>query len=61
MPTLYQAQEAHRVVMKYAEHTLVVPRDCEFFILLGKIEEKLLGHQRQDFMDVCTQTGFHCE
>ena len=57
-PTSYQALQAIRVVIKYAEPRLELPQDDNFFIQLGRIEEKLERHQRV-FTDICAQTGLH--
>ena len=56
-PTLHEALEAVRVVIKYAESNFG-PRDADLLICLGRINERLVMQQRErDFTDICAQTG----
>lgn len=57
-PTSYQALQALRMVIKYAEPRLELPQDANFLIQLGRVEERLEKYQR-DFTDVCVQAGLH--
>lgn len=58
-PTLHEALEAVRVVIKYAELNFG-PREADLLICLGRINERLVMQQRErDFTDICAQTGLH--
>ena len=59
-PTSYEAQQALRVLIRYAESNFDVRRDADFLLCLGRMDERLERQQRdRDFMDICVQTGLH--
>ena len=59
-PTTYEALEALRVVIKYAETNFELSQDVDLLIHLGRMNERLERRQREkDFMNICMWTGLH--
>lgn len=59
-PTSYEAQQALRVLTRYAEANFDVCQDAKFLLFLGRMHEKLERQQRgREFLDICVHTGLH--